>query len=358
MSIRKGSENIMIDEKGIAHDLISIKDSLLDREELIKKQKKEYYGLIITIIGHFFLALNQLQLKTFSKWFKSCYTQNNLLAYRSISTVLISYYFIVKKKQTIPKLTEINNKFWFICRECMAYIILLLYLETVTYFRVSTVQCIYGVHPIVVLLLSIVIINEDFYWRYVVGMILSFFGSLLILLNEVQPEQRKQNDNKSMFFGIIFAGGYMITLCFSKFAQKILCKDRITAEVQTFYLGVFTFIPSAFFLMFDFKLGSFVYIIYCLSNGVIFTIVNFCCTEALNNLAISKYLPLTYFATVFIFILGWVVLGERVYFTDIIGSLLIVGFQVYNACLPNKKPTDIKNCEKEEQTKIDDNIKK
>ena len=38
------------------------------------------------------------------------------------------------------------------------------------------------------------IINENFYWRYVVGMILSFIGSIFILLNEVQPEQRKQND--------------------------------------------------------------------------------------------------------------------------------------------------------------------
>ena len=56
--------------------------------------------------------------------------------------------------------------------------------------------------------------------------------------------------------------------------------------------------------------------------------------EAMNNIAISKFLPLTYFGTVFIFILGWIVLGERVYISDIFGSLLIIGFQIYNAWFP------------------------
>ena len=115
----------------------------------------------------------------------------------------------------------------------------------------------------------------------------------------------------------------------------MLCKDHMTPEVQTFYLGFFTALQAFIFLLFDFKLGlNLIYIIYCFSNGLIFCLVNILCTEAMGNIAISKYLPLTYFATVFIFILGWIVLGERVYFTDIVGSLLIVGFQIYNSWFP------------------------
>ena len=344
MSFKDKLKNINIDEKGVVHDLISIKDSLLNSELLREKKKKENYGIIITIIAHFFLAVNQLQLKTFAKWFKNEYTQNNLLVYRSLATCAISYYLIKRKNETIPSLLKINSKFWFFCRECGAYIILFFYLEMTTYFRVSTCQCIYGCHPIIVLLLSIIIINENFYWRYVVGMILSFIGSIFILLNEVQPEQRKQNDNKSVFIGIIFSFGYLTTLCVSKFAQKMLCKDHMTPEVQTFYLGFFTALQAFIFLLFDFKLGlNLIYILYCFSNGLIFCIVNMLCTEAMGNLAISKYLPLTYFATVFIFILGWIVLGERVYFTDIVGSLLIVGFQIYNAWFPVIKINKDKN---------------
>ena len=289
----------------------------------------------MAIIAQFILSVNQLQLKTYSKWFKEYYTQNNLLFYRSFSSFAFSLYLIRRKKQKIPKWNDINSKFWFVCRECGAYIILLFYLEMVTYFRVSTCQCIFGIHPIIVLLLSIVIINENFYWRYVVGMILSFIGSIFILLNEVNPEQREQSDNKSMFFGCLFSAGYLVTVCLSKFAQKMLCKEHMTPEVQTYYLGLFTMIQAFFFLIFNFNLGLNVYyILYCMSNGIIFALMNMAYVEAMNNIAISKFLPLTYFGTVFIFIMGWIILGERVFFTDIIGSLLIVGFQIYNAWFP------------------------
>ena len=298
-------------------------------------KRKENYGIIMAIIAHFILAINQLQLKTYAKWFKKEYTQNNLLFYRSLASCAISLFLIKIQNQKIPLWSEINSKFWFVCRECGAYVILLSYLEMTTYFRVSTCQCIYGCHPIFVLLLSIVVINENFYWRYVIGMILSFIGSIIILSNEVNPEQRQQSDNKSIFFGCLYSLGYLATLCLSKFAQKMLCKDHMTAEVQTFYLGLFTMIQAFFFLLFNFNLGlNLIYILYCLSNGLVFAAMNITITIAINNIAISKYLPLTYFGTVFIFILGWIILGERVYFSDIVGSLLIIGFQVYNAWFP------------------------
>jgi len=335
MSFKDKINNINIDEKGIKHDLISIKDSLLNSEQLREKKRKENYGIVMALIAHFILAINQLQLKTYAKWFKKEYTQNNLLFYRSLASCAISLFLIKRQNQKIPLWSEINSKFWFVCRECGAYVILLSYLEMTTYFRVSTCQCIYGCHPIFVLLLSIVVINENFYWRYVIGMILSFIGSIIILSNEVNPEQRQQSDNKSIFFGCLYSLGYLATLCLSKFAQKMLCKDHMTAEVQTFYLGLFTMIQAFFFLLFNFNLGlNLIYILYCLSNGLVFAAMNITITIAINNIAISKYLPLTYFGTVFIFILGWIILGERVYFSDIVGSLLIIGFQVYNAWFP------------------------
>ena len=263
MSFKDKINNINIDEKGIKHDLISIKDSLLNSEQLREKKRKENYGIVMALIAHFILAINQLQLKTYAKWFKKEYTQNNLLFYRSLASCAISLFLIKRQNQKIPSWSEINSKFWFVCRECGAYVILLSYLEMTTYFRVSTCQCIYGCHPIFVLLLSIVVINENFYWRYVIGMILSFIGSIIILSNEVNPEQRQQSDNKSIFFGCLYSLGYLATLCLSKFAQKMLCKDHMTAEVQTFYLGLFTMIQAFFFLLFNFNLGlNLIYIYY------------------------------------------------------------------------------------------------
>ena len=129
----------------------------------------------MAIIAHFVLAINQLQLKTYAKWFKEEYTQNNLLFYRSFASFAFSFYLIKRKGQKIPGWAEINNKFWFVCRECGAYIILLFYLEMTTYFRVSTCQCIYGCHPIIVLLLSIVVINPLIEFNH------NFFIKILIM---------------------------------------------------------------------------------------------------------------------------------------------------------------------------------
>ncbi len=337
-SIKKNESITKVDEKGIIHDIISIRDSELNSEMKQEKQKRERFGIIIAIIAHFFLAINQLQLKTYAKWFKPVYTMNNLLFYRSVGSAGISYIFIKKKNQKIPDIRKVNNKIWFYIREAGSYIILLFYLESTTYFRVSTCQCIYGCHPIIVLVLSVIIINEKFYWRYIFGMLLSFFGSILILLNETQPEQRSQSENKSMFLGIIFGMLYLGTLCFSKFAQKMLCKDHMTPEVQTFYLGIFTGLQAMIFMFLDLQFGlDLWYILYCLLNGVIFFIVNCLCALSMENLAISKYLPITYFTVVFIFVLGWIVLGEKVYFTDVIGSLFILGFQIFNVWFPISK---------------------
>ena len=109
MSFKDKINNINVDEKGIVHDLISIKDSLLNSELLKEKKKKENYGIFMAILAHFILAINQLQLKTYSKWFKEEYTQNNLLFYRSFSSFAFSLYLIKRQKQKIPMWAEINN---------------------------------------------------------------------------------------------------------------------------------------------------------------------------------------------------------------------------------------------------------
>ena len=51
---------------------------------------------------------------------------------------------------------------------------------------------------------------------------------------------------------------------------------------------------------------------------------------------INKYMPITYLNIVFIFIFGFLFFGEKIYITDIIGSLMILGFQIYNVIFPVK----------------------
>ena len=86
------------------------------------------------------------------------------------------------------------------------------------------------------------------------------------------------------------------------------------------------------------------YILYAISNGlVIFYAGNVLNAKTLEYLAVSKYMPITYMCTFFIFLLGVTLLKEPLFLSDIFGALMIVGFQVYNIYFPpGRKISDAK----------------
>ena len=69
-------------------------------------------------------------------------------------------------------------------------------------------------------------------------------------------------------------------------------------------------------------------------NGVNFFYANHFYQEALPVLNVGGCVPFNYLLVIFVFILCVVVLGENIYFTDIIGSLVIISFHAYNAWVP------------------------
>ena len=63
------------------------------------------------------------------------------------------------------------------------------------FFRVSTCQCIVNSNPVIVLIISSFLLNEKFYPRYIVGIIVCFFGAFLIISNERKPTHLKDDNN-------------------------------------------------------------------------------------------------------------------------------------------------------------------
>ena len=85
------------------------------------------------------------------------------------------------------------------------------------------------------------------------------------------------------------------------------------------------------------RLDNIKYILYVMTNAPIFYLANYYNAEALKYISINKLNPITYLTIVFVFILGYFLLGEKVYLTDIIGSVIIIGFQLYNIYVPTTK---------------------
>ena len=135
----------------------------------------------------------------------------------------------------------------------------------------------------------------------------------------------------------MFSLAHLLFEGLSCLGQKIMCKENLAADLQNYYLGKFNTLPALFFCVIEthFGFNDIIYVLYAMSNGLcLFYLANYLQTKSMECLSASKFMPVTYMCIVFIFILGFVLLHETVYFTDALGAALIIGFQIYNYYFP------------------------
>ena len=332
------------------NDLSSVNTELLSDELKLEKRRKEKIAYIYGIISQFLWAIVSIQIKTMITLFPNDYTINSIAFYRTILLGIIGYYQCKKKNIKIHSWNEIQHKFWFLIRNVGFYAMVVLWVVMNIYFRVSTCQCISNCHPVLVLVISSFLLNEKFYPRYIVGIILCFIGAYMIVSNERKPtniNEDKDSINRNLLdlalryleeqsngilIGAISAASHLTICAFANFSQRELAKENILGDEQNFWLGVYNCFFSFIVMTFqgNFGLSNIKYPLYVLTNGPIFYFANYYTAEALKYISINKLIPLNYLSIVFVFILGYVFLGEKVYITDILGSIIIIGFQLYN----------------------------
>jgi drug/metabolite transporter (DMT)-like permease len=339
------------------NDLSSVNTELLSDELKLEKRRKEKIAYIYGIISQFLWAIVSIQIKTMITLFPNDYTINSIAFYRTILLGIIGYYQCKKKNIKIHSWNEIQHKFWFLIRNVGFYAMVVLWVVMNIYFRVSTCQCISNCHPVLVLVISSFLLNEKFYPRYIVGIILCFIGAYMIVSNERKPtniNEDKDSINRNLLdlalryleeqsngilIGAISAASHLTICAFANFSQRELAKENILGDEQNFWLGVYNCFFSFIVMTFqgNFGLSNIKYPLYVLTNGPIFYFANYYTAEALKFISINKLIPLNYLTIVFVFILGYIFLGEKVYFTDLLGSIIIVGFQLYNIYVPTTK---------------------
>ena len=74
----------------------------------------------------------------------------------------------------------------------------------------------------------------------------------------------------------------MTFLALSHFGQKMLFKEHMTPEIQNYYLGLFNAIPTFIAIILEKNTGisNFWYVLFAMSNGIIFYLANYCMVEA------------------------------------------------------------------------------
>ena len=317
-----------------------LKISEISEETRSIKRKKELHSYILFVINQFIWGFQGLQLKSFFYFFSKDYDINSFVFYRHLGLCIAGYLSIKYKKINLKYPWEIQNRIWFYIRNIGIYICIRTWMASLEIFRLSTCQILGGVGPLLTIIFSVIFLKEKFFWVYAYGIGICFIGSTMIILNERKEEE---NVDKNSSLNFIFLGSIYLSINVTLFSlglvgQKFLCKEKLSPEEQTFYFGFYSVFIAGSFCVFDldFKLKNILYCLYSLLNGFVFYLCNFLNSVSFQNIEISKLQPVSYLSTVLIIIASAVIFKENLYFTDIIGALMIIGFIIYNGMYPPK----------------------
>ena len=330
--------------------------SLLSEGKIIQKRKNERFAYLLGVFTQFLWALNSYQMKTYHPMFPECFSMNTVIFWRSIPVMLIGYFLCKYRRLRITPHSEVKHLFWFYMRHFGNYFCVMLNLTVLSYFRLSTSRVFFCCQPIVVILLSIIVLNEKFYYRYVVGIIICFTGSALIVLNDKKPQSKTTILHDNIYAGLFFAILFLITLSFNTTGQKMMANEKMPPDVQNFYLGFYNVLPAFIMCIYQgyFAFGHIKYILLCISNGFLFYLANYCTSVCYKYIDISKYIPVTYLNIVFTFLISVFILGEPLFLTDLVGALLIIGFQFWNISNPIESGTPIRNKNNTDENNLND----
>ena len=325
------------------HDLISESSSNMNTEQLLDKRKNEKFAYILAIITQVLWALNGVQMKTFRNFFPDYYSDNTVLFWRMFLVTIFGYSICKYKKVHIQSHSELKHLYCFLLRNATAYIFIICWIKMYKYFRVSTISVIGGVTPLIIIILSVFLLNEKFYMRYILGVGLCIIGSAIIIFNDRKPQSKAQIIDDNIFIGILFGIGNISLVSLSVIAQKVLTKEGMDIDLQNYYFGLYNCVPAFIFsvLLGEFSLSNLKYVLYVSSNGLIFYLANYLSIISFKYIAVSKLQPISYLCIVFTFIFCAILLGEPVFFSDIVGAAIIISFQYFNFINPPGRTVQI-----------------
>lgn len=311
-------------------------------------QKSEMIGLLLFALSNILYGVNAFQIKYMRMIFPKEYDGLLLGFWRGVAVWLISCLFLFKNGIEVLdfRTINLNAQFWLGMRSIGQYLGYVTYLAALLYLRVATANCIVSMNPVITLIFSVFILKEKFHSRYLIGIIICFTGTAMIILNDrkVPITEEEKIENISVDTGILI-GSFWATInltiiAFLVISSKILVKENIGFEHQCYYMGlsnaIFSIVSFFIFSKISIFNTTLAFTVLSLTNGIIFFIATFCIIKSFNFVNLNKTTPLSYLGTISVMILGVVLLGEPIFFTDILGSMCILGFNVFNSFYPPK----------------------
>ena len=335
IKLEEKSNNKISNIKSLQNHLIEIKS------KSIEEKKSELHSILLFTLSMIMNGINHFHFKYMKKSIGlENYNEFSFVCIRCIFIIILNYIKMYYNKETINPLSELIYLNWFWIRNLFQFFTVIPILFLVSFFRVSTASCFVSMAPAVIIIMSCIILKEKFYWRYVYGMLICFFGVILIIYNDYINEDT--SNKKKGFIHLI--EGFLIGCCqligaaLHRVSCKVLVKLKVNDNAQLIYPSYTCIILSIFcFFVFkiDFKYGFWL-IFHSFINAIIWLITTILMLISLKGVDLIKTTALNYVNIVTVFILGVVFLGEKVHITDVLGSLIILGYNVLNTVYPPK----------------------
>ena len=237
-------------------------------------------------------------------------------------------------------LKDIPVKKWFFLRTNANFFGVASMTVALWYLRASTTTIIQNIHPVLVLIMSFLILKEKFYIRYIYGIICCFIGVLIIVLNETKIKLNNivKITNTGRSIGLFFSTIDLFFISSARVANKIMVNNKVPISTQMYYVSICTMIYSSIYtLIFRgvcLKSGFLLLILMYLLHGIFFYLSNVALNSALKYCPLSKIILIQYLNIVYIFILSFIFLHGKIFFTDLLGACFIIGFMLYNSYYP------------------------
>ena len=314
----------------------------------VVRLSRERWGMLLGLVGTFFLSLNCFYAKVILKSYPEDFDSVEFLFMRGLSIVLFGIIHTYYYHQKILSLSELPLRLWFLTRANANFFYNAFSISALWYLRASTVQILVLLSPLLVIVLSYFLLKEPLYIRYLFGGIMCVGGSMIIILNEHSApsddseEDKKDNKNNSSnvgTYGVLLGLGLcIISVGFNaiiNIASKILASHRVSLNNQMIYIGATNMMYSIIYIIFKRKMclkpG---YLIMCIIHGFFFYVYYVCYNRALQLAQVSKIIIINYLQIVFVFLMANIFLGEGIYFTDVLGTIIMMSYMVYNALNP------------------------
>ena len=310
-----------------------------------KPLKSEYYYLGINALSVITNGINHFHFKYMKQSIGEGYDEYSFTIWRCLFILMVNYCFMRFKNETMTPFSQLKNNIWFWVRVIIQFVALQTMLMLISFFRVSTATCFISMAPLAIVVMSCMLLGEKFFMRYIYGIFICFGGVLLIVMNEKKEgstgEDTKVKDSPTLYTlvcGFLCGCAQLLAVAVHRVSSKVLVKQKIDMNTQLMYPSFACIVLSFIFIPLcgrEFKCGFWL-IFHSGLNCLLWLLSTILILVSFKGIELVKTTAIGYLNIVTVFILGVLFLGETIYLTDVLGSLLILGFNIYNTMYPPK----------------------